>query len=91
MLDVVKKEFKGHVREMESSRHNTREKKNLNSNSSRWVTFDDYDENENSHPNVFSGSTTNPFLQEDDDGKLQKQSFSNPFWNSSGFGSTLMH
>ncbi|KAF5742047.1 hypothetical protein HS088_TW09G00086 [Tripterygium wilfordii] len=83
VLDVVKKEFKEHVGEMEGMRNASREKHS--SNSMRWTTFDD--DNENSHPNLFaqqdasaghrsSGAMrfgTNPFIQEQ-----------NPFWNKNG-------
>ncbi|KAJ7957730.1 Uveal autoantigen with coiled-coil domains and ankyrin repeats isoform 1 [Quillaja saponaria] len=49
VLDVVKKEFKDHVGEMENMRNNTREKR---SNSMRWTIFEEDDEN--FHPNLFS-------------------------------------
>lgn len=63
MLDVVKKEFKSHVVEMESKRHIAREK---HGNSKRWTTFED---DENIHPNLFvhrdnnsaRSSNINPF------------------------------
>ncbi|XP_043698892.1 uncharacterized protein LOC122649714 [Telopea speciosissima] len=48
VLDVVKKEFKDHVGEMENQRNVAREKQG---SSGRWVTFED--NNENSHPNLF--------------------------------------
>lgn len=51
MLDVVKKEFKDHVGDMESMRNAAREKKH--SSSMRWTTFDD-DDDENGHPNLFA-------------------------------------
>ncbi|KAH9654598.1 hypothetical protein KPL70_027790 [Citrus sinensis] len=51
VLDVVKKEFKDHVGDMESMRNAAREKKH--SNSMRWTTFDD-DDDENGHPNLFA-------------------------------------
>ncbi|CAL1358952.1 unnamed protein product [Linum trigynum] len=97
VLDVVKKEFKDHVGEMENMRNATREK-NLN-NSKRWTTFEDYDD-ENSHPNLFSShnsnnninKSSNPFLQDSSNtGKSHHRiekpesvstSFQNPFWNS---------
>lgn len=50
MLNVVKKEFKDHVGEMESLRNAAREKHGMNS--ARWVTFQDDDEN--CHPNLFA-------------------------------------
>ena len=62
MLDVVKKEFKEHVGEMENMRNIAREK---HGNSRRWTTFDG---DENMHPNLFAchdisvrGSNINPF------------------------------
>ncbi|XP_044463468.1 uncharacterized protein LOC123194352 isoform X2 [Mangifera indica] len=51
VLDVVKKEFKDHVGEMESMRNAAREK---HGNSSRWTTFEDDDVDENCHPNLFA-------------------------------------
>ncbi|KAL5839882.1 hypothetical protein ACOSQ4_012490 [Xanthoceras sorbifolium] len=50
VLDVVKKEFKDHVGEMENMRNAARERHN--SNSRRWTTFEDDDEN--CHPNLFA-------------------------------------
>ena len=62
MLDVVKKEFKDHVGEMENMRNHYKEK---HVNSMRWTTFDD---DENFHPNLFGqqdnslrSSNINPF------------------------------
>ncbi|KAL6221348.1 hypothetical protein ACLB2K_009099 [Fragaria x ananassa] len=49
VLDVVKKEFKDHVGEMESLRNAAREKHGMNS--ARWTTFQD---DENCHPNLFA-------------------------------------
>ncbi|KAL7221834.1 hypothetical protein ACSBR1_023722 [Camellia fascicularis] len=48
VLNVVKKEFKDHVGEMEGLRNAAREKQN---GSKRWATFDD---DENCHPNLFA-------------------------------------
>ncbi|KAK7329996.1 hypothetical protein VNO77_24180 [Canavalia gladiata] len=62
VLDVVKKEFKEHVAEMENRRNIAREK---HGNSRRWTTFED---DENIHPNLFvnrdnsvRSSNINPF------------------------------
>ncbi|KAI4344229.1 hypothetical protein L6164_011479 [Bauhinia variegata] len=61
VLDVVKKEFKEHVGEMENKRNISREKHN---NSMRWTTFED---DENFDPNHFHRDTSirssniNPF------------------------------
>lgn len=63
VLDVVKKEFKNHVGEMENMRNVAREKHG--SNSRRWTTSED---DENIHPNLFvhrdnsvRSSNINPF------------------------------
>ncbi|KAL9326133.1 hypothetical protein ACSQ67_006778 [Phaseolus vulgaris] len=66
VLDVVKKEFKDHVAEMENMRNVTREK---HSNSRRWTTTTTtFDKDENIHPNLFAHrensircSNINPF------------------------------
>lgn len=64
VLDVVKKEFKDHVAEMENMRNIAREK---HSNSRRWTTTT-FDDDENIHPNLFGhrdnsvrSSNINPF------------------------------
>lgn len=51
VLNVVRKEFKDHVGEMETLKNAAREKQNNNSSSKRWATFDD---DENCHPNLFA-------------------------------------
>ncbi|KAE9602335.1 hypothetical protein Lal_00049455 [Lupinus albus] len=63
VLDVVKKEFKEHVAEMENMRNIAREKHG--SSSRQWVTSED---DENIHPNLFANndysvhsSNINPF------------------------------
>lgn len=60
VLDVVKKEFKDHVSDMEESQDAARDR------STCWTTFDDDDDNENSHPNLFGNSPhlyeENPFF-----------------------------
>jgi len=48
VLDVVKKEFKDHVGEMENTRNVTLERRR--NSSKRWTTFEDA---ENTHPNLF--------------------------------------
>ncbi|KAL1372195.1 hypothetical protein HN51_002339 [Arachis hypogaea] len=58
VLDVVKKEFKEHVGEMENMRNIAREKHSSNSN--RWTTFGN---DENMHPNSVRSSYINPFSQ----------------------------
>ncbi|KAI9126056.1 hypothetical protein K1719_003474 [Acacia pycnantha] len=62
VLEVVKKEFKEHVGDMEIKRSNAREKHSTNSK--RWTnTFDE--EGENFHPNLFANHhqdhNNNPF------------------------------
>ncbi|BFG40232.1 hypothetical protein CerSpe_265060 [Prunus speciosa] len=94
VLDVVKKEFKDHVGEMESLRNAAREKHGMSS--ARWTTFQD--DEENCHPNLFAPGDhshntskfheTNPFCDDHtptDGRKLRsKPAFSqdhqNPFW-----------
>ena len=89
MLDVVKKEFKDHVGEMENMRNATKEKHNTNS--MRWRTFED---DENCHPNLFANNHTsgttkdfrnNPFSYDLNDKKLRPESAffqdQNPFLN----------
>lgn len=84
VLDVVKKEFKDHVGEMENLRNAAREKHS--SNSMRWTTFDDDDEN--CHPNLFSqqNSTGNGNKLRSESTFLQDQ---NPFWTP-GHGSSML-
>ncbi|KAL5698426.1 hypothetical protein ACHQM5_029462 [Ranunculus cassubicifolius] len=104
VLDVVKKEFKDHVGEMENLRQTNKDK---NGNSARWVSFDD--NNENCHPNFdqpsplmtdysnyYSGSkglSPHSYLSESNGEKLVSESaFShdyNPFW-SPKHGSSMM-
>ncbi|GFS35760.1 hypothetical protein Acr_00g0041830 [Actinidia rufa] len=96
VLDVVRKEFKDHVREMETLKNAAREKHNI---SKRWATFDD---DENCHPNLFSSQDNsfptkqatcfknNPFFPDYDQttsgGNKQRSESAfmqnqNPFWN----------
>ncbi|GLT85542.1 hypothetical protein SLE2022_037300 [Rubroshorea leprosula] len=87
VLDVVKKEFKEHVGELEHTRNSTREKHS--SNTRRWVAFED----ENHHPNLFANSnhtsvgakgfkSNNPLFR-DYNGKPESICYQdqNPFWN----------
>ncbi|XP_022730936.1 uncharacterized protein LOC111285650 [Durio zibethinus] len=76
VLDVVKKEFKDHVGEMENMRYATREM----NNSMRWTTFED---DENCHPNLFANNHTsgttkdlrnNAFSCDHTDNKLRPES-----------------
>ncbi|KAE8735428.1 hypothetical protein F3Y22_tig00000340pilonHSYRG00376 [Hibiscus syriacus] len=86
VLDVVKKEFKEHVGEMENMRNVTRQKHK--NNSMRWTTFDD--DSENSHPNLFdnntSGGTTKGFKNYPESAFFQDQK---AFWNQR-HGSALL-
>ncbi|PIA45646.1 hypothetical protein AQUCO_01600102v1 [Aquilegia coerulea] len=104
VLDVVKKEFKDHVGEMENMRQATKEKRQ---SSARWVSFEDNDEN--CHPNLFTHQdlTSNDhdvrsfkcfdpqsFLSDSHGEKLRSEStFShdyNPFWSPKA-GSPMMN
>lgn len=79
MLDVVKKEFKDHVGEMENMRNAVREK---HVHSSRWTAFED---DENSHPNLFATQTKQTQLSSVIDGNKpffhDNQDHQNPFWS----------
>lgn len=88
VLDVVKKEFKDHVGDMENTRNAAREKKH--SNSMRWTTFDDVDDNENCHPNLFARKDQSfPLMQQKFSGNedctrgSSKNLGNNPFFNDS--------
>ncbi|KAH7546262.1 uncharacterized protein LOC107427520 [Ziziphus jujuba] len=90
VLDVVKKEFKDHVGEMENLRNAAREKQS--SNSMRWTTFNDDDEN--CHPNLFATNQdyssfpkSNATLY--DGNRLRYEQDQNPFW-SPGHGSSIL-
>lgn len=80
VLEVVKKEFKEHVGEMENMRSNAREK-HSNNRSKRWATFDE--DGENFHPNLFAhphqhhsnNNNINPF------GSSTINPFSHSKWN----------
>jgi Skp family chaperone for outer membrane proteins len=75
---VVKKEFKDHVGEMENMRNAAREKHH--NNSMRWTTFEDEDENENCHPNLFSQQDHSfPKKQQNFTAKNDQSAYTNPF------------
>ncbi|KDP30181.1 hypothetical protein JCGZ_16963 [Jatropha curcas] len=92
VLDVVKKEFKDHVGEMENKRNAVREKHSHNS--MRWTTFED-DGNENFHPNLFSYGSNDKYFENNNpfsngysgsnENKMRFESPSiqdqNPFWS----------
>lgn len=65
MLDVVRKEFKDHVGEMEAIRGGARDKHDDGGCGEKWVAFGDSDEG-GFHPNLFSQSqkqnSLNPFV-----------------------------
>ncbi|XP_042419300.1 uncharacterized protein LOC122007839 [Zingiber officinale] len=62
VLDVVRKEFKDHVGEMEAIRSGARDKHDDGSCGEKWVAFGDSDEA--FHPNLFSRkqNSLNPFV-----------------------------
>lgn len=72
MLDVVKKEFKEHVGEMESLR-NAAAKEKRNGVAENWVAFEDNEEN--FHPNLFSQSQ--PLLNR----RMVNDNNNNPFYD----------
>lgn len=53
MLEVVRKEFKDHVNEIKNM-SNSVMKKEPKISEEKWTTFDDIDDDENCHPNLFS-------------------------------------
>ncbi|KAG6589801.1 hypothetical protein SDJN03_15224, partial [Cucurbita argyrosperma subsp. sororia] len=71
VIDVVKKEFKDHVGEMENMRNAASEKRRNSSNSMRWTTFED---DENCHPNLFNNVN---------DPMRSNPAYENPFWRPS--------
>ncbi|XVF88237.1 hypothetical protein PTKIN_Ptkin19aG0033800 [Pterospermum kingtungense] len=73
VLDVVKKEFKEHVGEMENMRNITREKHY--NNSMPWTTFED---DENCHPKLFANNNNNDTRLTPESAFFQDH---NPFWN----------
>ncbi|KAK1268659.1 hypothetical protein QJS04_geneDACA005343 [Acorus gramineus] len=91
VLDVVKKEFKDHVGEMETLRNAAKEKSR--DQSAGWVAFGDNND-ENCHPNLFSngqasyGSNGYNYFANGGNDRLKYESstshYQNPFWNSSG-------
>lgn len=79
MLDVVKKEFKEHVGEMESSRSAAAAREKRNGVAENWVAFEDNEEN--FHPNLFSQSQPllNRRMVNDDDNNNNNNN--NPFYD----------
>ncbi|EXB87681.1 hypothetical protein L484_006425 [Morus notabilis] len=94
VLDVVKKEFKDHVGEMENMRNEAREKRTSN-NSKRWTTFDD-DDSENFHPNLFAQNNDNLFGDHNrsNGSRLRSESAflqdQNPFWSPRHGSSSML-
>ncbi|XP_038876909.1 uncharacterized protein LOC120069260 isoform X2 [Benincasa hispida] len=97
VIDVVKKEFKDHVGEMEIKRNAASEKRRNSSNSMRWTTFDD---DENCQPNLFNNINNpkcfenNPFFDDTSKNTTTHQmrsdpAYENPFWRPSTGLSTL--
>lgn len=105
VLDVVKKEFKDHVGEMDNMRSAARER---HGHSMGWTTFED---DENCHPNLFAhhdnpfpssnssgkGHQNNPFFHdstESNGNKLRSESAifhdQNPFWTPTPASSSLL-
>ncbi|XP_039051376.1 uncharacterized protein LOC120192714 [Hibiscus syriacus] len=85
VLDVVKKEFKEHVGEMESMRNITRQKHKKYS--LRWTTFED--DIENCHPNLFDNNTSGATKGFKNNPELAFFQDHNPFWNQR-HGSSLL-
>ncbi|KAJ6435720.1 hypothetical protein OIU84_000853 [Salix udensis] len=80
VLDVVKKEFKDHVGDMENMRNVAREKHH--NNSKRWTTFED--DNENCHPNLFSRQDHHSFPNNKKfTATNDHNAYTNPFSNDS--------
>ncbi|XP_022135155.1 uncharacterized protein LOC111007191 isoform X2 [Momordica charantia] len=86
VIDVVKKEFKEHVGEMENKRNAASEKRRNSSNSMRWTTFED---DENCQPNLFfnnhhKGFQNNPFFDVESKNSTHQigsdSAYENPFW-----------
>ncbi|XP_008443910.1 uncharacterized protein LOC103487390 isoform X1 [Cucumis melo] len=98
VIDVVKKEFKDHVGEMENKRNAAYEKRCNSSNSMRWTTFED---EENCQPNLFNNindpksfEQNNPFFDDTSKNTTIHQmrsdpAYENPFWRPSTGLSTL--
>ncbi|XP_010928263.1 uncharacterized protein [Elaeis guineensis] len=84
VLDVVRKEFKDHVSEMETLRNATGEK---NGSAEKWVAFEDNDEN--MHINLFSEDQAllNHKVKDKSNGCFANYHFhddQNPFWSPRG-------
>ncbi|XP_011655769.1 uncharacterized protein LOC101215616 isoform X1 [Cucumis sativus] len=94
VIDVVKKEFKDHVGEMENKRNAAYEKRHNSSNSMRWTTFED---DENCQPNLINDPKSfqnNPFFDDTSKNTTIHQmrsdpAYENPFWRPSTGLSTL--
>lgn len=92
MLDVVRKEFKDHVSEMETQRNDdtTGGKKKNGGSAEKWVAFEDNDEN--MHINLFSEDRAllNHKVKDKSDDCFANDPFhddqKNPFWSPRGVG-----
>ncbi|KAH7659977.1 Retrovirus capsid C-terminal protein [Dioscorea alata] len=85
VLDVVKKEFKDHVGEMENKK-STAGEKNGGGNTEKWVAFPENDNNENLHPNLFASQDHQPQSIKPWGGTANNSFYDvqNPFWTSKG-------
>lgn len=54
MLEVVRKEFKDHVNEIKNMSTSAMKKKEPIISEEKWTTFDEVDDDENCHPNLFA-------------------------------------
>lgn len=85
MLDVVKKEFKDHVGEMENKKTTAGEKYG-GGDTEKWVAFPENDNNENLHPNLFASQDQQPQSIKPWGGTANNSFYDvqNPFWTSKG-------
>ncbi|KAM0036942.1 hypothetical protein Hdeb2414_s0014g00432311 [Helianthus debilis subsp. tardiflorus] len=54
VLEVVRKEFKDHVNEIKNMSNSAMKKKEPKIAEEKWTTFDDIEDDENCHPNLFA-------------------------------------
>lgn len=73
MITAAKKEFKGHVEEMEKQR-------DIN-DSEGWATFDDIDLDDNFNPRAFSQHQYDSDVKGNKVNQSLTSSFTNPFYN----------
>ncbi|KAJ0989523.1 hypothetical protein J5N97_007879 [Dioscorea zingiberensis] len=82
VLNVVKKEFKDHVGEMENKKIASREKHGVGG-TEKWVAFQESDNDENLHPNLFSQENQSHSLKPWG-ATNSSYDVQNPFWTSNG-------